>query len=184
MINYYLNDGTITLIQINCALVLWRPVAKWPSPRSPTFHSSRLGGHFCILCHTSLALSLQGGLTLRPGRPWCCVRGLSTPPASSGLFPWLPVISSQQMLSYSQTQERANCLSSSVWIKQALQKLFALNHIVRPFNNAWKHHPFSSSLGFWPAMLQVDLFSAVIELIYKDIVNSTLADTWVKHKSE
>jgi len=98
----------------------------------------------------------------------------------SGLLWAFPVtISSQQKLSYSKTWERANCLSSSVWIKQAQQKLFAFNHIVRPFNNAWKCHPFSSSLGFWPAMLQVDLFSAIIELIYKDIVYSTLGDTWV-----
>lgn len=141
----------------------------WRSHRCPAFHSSRLGGDFCILRHTSLLLSLHAGLTLR-------LRDPDAASVASNLLWAFPMTTSPQQNLWCSWRHG---LSSSVWIKQVRQKLFALNHMVRAFNNAWKHHPFSSSLVFWPAMLQVDLFSTVIELVYKDIVYSTQPDTCV-----
>lgn len=87
----------------------------WWWHRSAAFHSSRLGGDFCILCHTSLVLSLHAGLTLRPRDPD------AASVASNLLWAFPMTASPQKKLWYSKTRERANFLSSSVWIKHVLQ---------------------------------------------------------------
>lgn len=142
---YYVNDDTVTLIQVNCGLVFWRPVAKCfdRHPEVLLFILVTLAIIFVFCVTHHWRFHYKAGWPLDRGDPDAVSVASPTlrPPLG---FSCDHFFSAKAIIL--QTQERANCFSSSVWIKQAIQKLFALNHIVRPFNNAWKHHLFSSSL--------------------------------------